>query len=428
MSQISGSIHVAAPKPIDDRFRMFATLEECKAAIPSNERYQGLEVNIDGSKYWWRDGVNDNQLIPMPSGGGGSTSDDITNESSVSGATVTDALNALSSAVTSATNTANTAAQDAYDAEIAANNATTTANAANAAALAAQSVASSALTAANGAQATAESALNGLNDKVDKVTGKGLSTEDYTTIEKNKLAGIEAGAQVNAVTSVAGKTGAVTLVKADVGLSNVDNTSDADKPVSTATQNALNGKQNSLGFTPENAANKGAVNGYAGLGSDSRVPAANAPTVIKAVSQNTSQVSVGAVTTEQILQTITIPANTLAVGDMVRITGLSAMSGSGGTRTTRVRQTNLAGTALLDTTALSATTLGFPFEMILAVVSTTQITCAAYGSRTYQENSSANRTITVDLTQSITFVMTGQKAVSGDVLTAVHFGAVIQKA
>jgi hypothetical protein len=36
-----------------------------------------------------------------------------------------------------------------------------------------------------------------LNDKVDKVTGKGLSTNDYTTAEKDKLNGIEAGAQVN---------------------------------------------------------------------------------------------------------------------------------------------------------------------------------------------------------------------------------------
>lgn len=44
------------------------------------------------------------------------------------------------------------------------------------------------------------------------------------------------------VTSVAGKTGAVALAKADVGLSNVDNTSDANKPVSTATQAALNQK------------------------------------------------------------------------------------------------------------------------------------------------------------------------------------------
>lgn len=33
--------------------------------------------------------------------------------------------------------------------------------------------------------------------KVDKVTGKGLSTEDYTTAEKTKLAGIAEGAEVN---------------------------------------------------------------------------------------------------------------------------------------------------------------------------------------------------------------------------------------
>ena len=51
---------------------------------------------------------------------------------------------------------------------------------------------------------------------------------------KTKLDGIEAGAQVNTVASVAGKTGTVTLVKGDVGLSNVDNTADASKAVATA--------------------------------------------------------------------------------------------------------------------------------------------------------------------------------------------------
>jgi len=59
---------------------------------------------------------------------------------------------------------------------------------------------------------------------------------------KSKLAGIEAGAQKNAVTSVASKTGDVTLTKTDVGLGNVDNTSDLNKPISTATQTALDGK------------------------------------------------------------------------------------------------------------------------------------------------------------------------------------------
>lgn len=44
------------------------------------------------------------------------------------------------------------------------------------------------------------------------------------------------------VASVNGQTGTVVLAKSDVGLGNVDNTSDANKPVSTATQTALNTK------------------------------------------------------------------------------------------------------------------------------------------------------------------------------------------
>ena len=48
------------------------------------------------------------------------------------------------------------------------------------------------------------------------------------------------------VQSVAGKTGTITLAKSDVGLSNVDNTSDVDKPVSAATQTALNAKEPSV--------------------------------------------------------------------------------------------------------------------------------------------------------------------------------------
>ena len=52
--------------------------------------------------------------------------------------------------------------------------------------------------------------------------------------DKVKLDGISSGAQVNTVDSVAGKTGTVTLVKADVGLSNVDNTADSAKSVATA--------------------------------------------------------------------------------------------------------------------------------------------------------------------------------------------------
>ena len=132
-----------------------------------------------------------------------------------------------------------------------------------------------------------------LDNKVDKVSGKKLSTEDYTTYEKNKLSGIQEGAEVNVnadwnatsgdaqilnlpstftpslhthsisevdnlQNTLDGKeqkisTGTTsqywrgdktwqTLDKNAVGLSNVDNTSDVNKPISNATQTALGSK------------------------------------------------------------------------------------------------------------------------------------------------------------------------------------------
>ena len=49
----------------------------------------------------------------------------------------------------------------------------------------------------DGITATLVSAWNTVTNKVDKVAGKGLSTHDYTTEEKNKLNGIESGAKAN---------------------------------------------------------------------------------------------------------------------------------------------------------------------------------------------------------------------------------------
>ena len=142
-----------------------------------------------------------------------------------------------------------------------------------------------------------------LDTKVDKVTGMGLSTEDYTTAEKTKLAGVAEGAQVNVLEGVKVNGAALTPVskvvdvtvptdtadltngadfatmtevttavstkaeisaltahtgnisnphkvtKAQVGLGDVDNTSDLAKPISTATQTALNLKADAADLT-----------------------------------------------------------------------------------------------------------------------------------------------------------------------------------
>ena len=89
-----------------------------------------------------------------------------------------------------------------------------------------------------------QSALDG---KVNTVSGKGLSTNDYTTAEKNKLSGIAAGAQVNSITGVKGntettyRTGNVNITPANIGLGNVGNF----KAVSTVASQGLSDTEKS---------------------------------------------------------------------------------------------------------------------------------------------------------------------------------------
>ena len=94
-----------------------------------------------------------------------------------------------------------------------------------------------------------------------------LSGSPYSELAKWK----ELRTPTDAVLSVAGKVGAVSLDKSDVGLGNVDNTSDADKPISTAANTALSGKANTalsnLGTTYINTFLYPATDGTQGVGS-----------------------------------------------------------------------------------------------------------------------------------------------------------------
>ena len=66
-----------------------------------------------------------------------------------------------------------------------------------------------------------------ISGKVDKVAGKQLSTEDYTTAEKTKLAGVETGAQVNIIETV--KVDGTALTPDANKAVNIDITGKADK-------------------------------------------------------------------------------------------------------------------------------------------------------------------------------------------------------
>ena len=105
-------------------------------------------------------------------------------------------------------------------------------------------------------------ALDELKENLDAVTGGGTVT------------GVKGEAEETY------RTGQVTLTKANLGLGNVDNTSDMNKPVSTAQQAAIDDAIDGLSSTYIPASQKGTPNGVAGLDSTGKVPAAQLPSYV----------------------------------------------------------------------------------------------------------------------------------------------------
>lgn len=97
-----------------------------------------------------------------------------------------------------------------------------------------------------------ETALNNANPTGTAGDYAIVNTTDTVWIwdaDKEGGAGWKDGAGKGSVISVNNMTGEVVLTKVNIGLGNVDNTSDANKPISTAQQAALNNKVSKSGDT-----------------------------------------------------------------------------------------------------------------------------------------------------------------------------------
>ena len=148
----------------------------------------------------------------------------------------------------------------------------------------------------NGNMDIADSALQELKeDKVDKSPGKGLSTNDYTNEDKTKLANVTGLAQTamdtaNAAQTTAGEALAATVNKVDKvagkGLSTNDYTGEDKAKVAAAVPNTrtVNGKPltgninlaaTEVGAIP--ATEKGVANGVAILDGGGKIPSENLP-------------------------------------------------------------------------------------------------------------------------------------------------------
>lgn len=116
---------------------------------------------------------------------------------------------------------------------------------------------------AAGDYATNTALTTGLSGKVDKVSGKGLSTNDYTTTEKNKLGNIAAGAQVNVIEVIEVNGAAQEIADKTVDIfvptKTSDLTNDSDFATNATVTTKVNGvdtKVSNLGTTVEGLSTK----------------------------------------------------------------------------------------------------------------------------------------------------------------------------
>lgn len=183
-----------------------------------------------------------------------------------------------------------------------------------------------------GIYATGTGTANGTNTG-DETTATIQSKRPLKTIEGQSLEG----------------SGNIDLAKSDVGLANVDNTTDLLKPISTATQNALNAKQNTL----VSGINIRTINGNSLLGSTDLVISAGTGTVTSVTGANGVTVATGTTTPVIGLGAIT-PTSIVATG---AVSGSNLSGTNTGDNATNTQYSGLISNATHTGDATGATVL-----------------------------------------------------------------------
>jgi hypothetical protein len=126
--------------------------------------------------------------------------------------------------------------------------------------------------------------------------------------------------------------------------------------------------------------------------------------------------SAGAVTTEETLATITVPANAMGLHGTLRVTTVWTHTNGANNKTLRVRFSGAAGTQYCNVVATTTAT-----TVHQATISNRGAANSQVGGHTgvsaFSGSSGAVTTSAVDTTADTTIVISGQKASSGDTLT-----------
>jgi hypothetical protein len=161
-----------------------------------------------------------------------------------------------------------------------------------------------------------------VNKPISSATQTALNAKQDTLVSGTNIKTIEGQSLIG--------PGNIDLTKSDVGLSNVDNTSDVNKPISSATQTALNAKQDTLvsgtniktinGNTILGSGDLTISGGITGTGTTNYIPKFNGPDAIQnsQIFDNGTNVGIGTNT----------PSSTLQVGNGIGLKNIF-ISGAG---------------------------------------------------------------------------------------------------
>lgn len=143
------------------------------------------------------------------------------------------------------------------------------------------------------------------------------------------------------------------------------------------------------------------------------------------ISQSGAGASAGAVVTEEVLATITVPGGAMGANGVIQLFTHFSVNNSVNNKTLRVRVGGVSGTEFMSL-AISGTTIASGRLTVIANKNATnsQTAIASIGNANgVGQGTVAPPTASVDTTASWDIVISGQKASSGDTLTLVNYFA-----
>ena len=202
--------------------------------------------------------------------------------------------------------------------------------------------------------------------------------------------------------------GALTIANGAVTYAKMQNVSATDKVLGRSTAGA--GSPEEIDCTSTGRAVIGAASAQAGA-LVLKTPFTLAHSAVAA--------SCPADASEDVLATITVPANSPSSNGMLRITTQWTFTNSANTKTLRARYSGAAGTIFQQFSVTTQATMRAQCEIHNRNATNSQVGAAIGGPSTGQWGQSTGAIVTsaVDTTASTTIVITGQKASAGETLT-----------